>query len=225
MNIVDIANYFSRNNSYIPKSSLSSELYVTDDLYNKTRELQNLTTRDYKERSINVYLAFDEIIVSDYALGDNQRVVSNEKISAQIVPYKGKLIKKIFINNKLVNEKYIEEKDVNKISKSIYLIANYHTHPLHVEKENKTWGFFSDVDLISFSNNKLLLSTGLITKSYWLLVKTNSYNPINIPNYIEKYRNLINDTNYSYEVLVDNIRSFGIEVYYSTGGKVYSKYV
>lgn len=224
MNIVDIANHFSRNGSYIPKSSLSVELSVPDDLYIKSREIQKLTNLDYKERSINVYLAFDEIVVSDYTLGNNERVISNERISAQIVPYKGRLIKKIYINNKLVNEKYIDEKDVNKISKSIFLISNFHTHPLHIEKESKTWGFFSDVDLNSFCSSRNLLSTGLITKSYWLLVKTNSYNPINISNYISEYRDIINEANPSYEGLIENIRSFGIEVYNSSGGKVYTRY-
>lgn len=176
------------------------------------------------ERALNIYSAYGEIITTDHTIGTDERVQTNDKISVKFEHYKDDLYYKIIeINGKVYFKDKASVTDINKLERSVLSIMNFHTHPLHSEYNFKTWGFFSDIDLSSFIQNKSLPSIGLLTKSIWLLVKLKPNLNLNISEYSQLYHSLYHEEIPNYQPLIDYLTINGVAVYYSEGSGVLKK--
>lgn len=202
-------------------SDLGNQVELPSEVYKKLMLIKDYTKKDGRERALNVYVAFNELIATDHTIGTNENVKTNDKISLRMEPNGDKYFNKIVeINDKVYLKKKESLADFNKMDRNIYSTMTFHTHPLHDEYNFKTWGFFSDIDINSLVSAKSLPSMGLVTKSIWLLVKVRSSDNPDVKEYSSLYHSLYNADIPNYQPLIDYLNAHGLAVFHSEGSVI-----
>lgn len=219
-NFVTLLKKVSSKKSLPESWDIPKQFVLDKTIYSRVNGLKELTNKDRRERAMSFYLAYDELIVGKYTLGDERSVTTSDKIMLKLSPSPDGAILQIKVNDLLQINKKVTKKEIEKVDKNINQISSFHTHPIHFEKEVKTWGFFSDVDLNTFINSPLP-TMGLVTKSYWIIVKTKNYNKFKITDYMQLYNIELEKEQPYYQNLIDYMNNSGIKVYHSEMGQIY----
>lgn len=178
--------YWSENNVFPNSYELKPNLSLPEDFWKKIAELSRLTRADGHERSISVFWAEDDWVVTSTIRGSEKAVTSGGSVLVRYVPTTRReyFRKEILVDDKLYSKKEVYYKNMPKKIEVKYLF-NLHTHPVHKyqNSDQEYYGFFSLQDLISQLKTNAVLS-GLVTDKLWLIFRTNQ-SPSVLNNYEE----------------------------------------
>ena len=222
MNILDQLQLATEKQIRFRKRQLGQSFAFPSEYKSKLEAIKHLTSRDGRERMLSIYSVFGELFITEYTIGSDQAVRSKEAIAAKMQSINQKRVKLIITAQGKSYTKFIDTEKAMKMSKRIDLLVSYHTHPIHTEGEKQTWGFFSVTDLMTFITNNKLLATGLITKSYWLLLKTDNFTNLDYNMYNQIYTDLIHSGEHNFTRLISFLNQSGLLVYQSANGSTYN---
>ncbi|MCK9369075.1 hypothetical protein M0R04_03885 [Candidatus Dojkabacteria bacterium] len=172
-----------QKSGHIPyESELPHEISFEPSFWKRVNQIRVETKNDNHERAFSVFMADNELILTENVKGTTKSVSSNNTVSVRYIHGKkeGCLTREIYVDSSLYSSNEVYYKNVPKQISVSYLF-NIHTHPEF--KETKTYGYFSLVDINSFVNSKALV-TGMIGEKFNLLMKSNK-SPRALLNYEE----------------------------------------
>jgi len=178
--------YWSENKVFPNSYEMPQQLSLPEDFWKKIEELHKLTKADGHERSISVFWAEDDWVVTSTIRGTEKQVTSGGSVLVRYVPTSKReyFRKEILVDDKLYSKREVYYKSMPKQIVVKYMF-NLHTHPAHTYegREEPYYGFFSLQDLVSQLQTKAVVS-GLVTNKLWLIFRTNQ-SPSILNNYEE----------------------------------------
>src|SRR3989338_6386761 len=116
---------FAKTN--LPEISDLPKLFLLDKtIYSRLNGLRELTEKDKRERAMSFYIAYNELVIGKYTLGDEKSVSSNDRINVRLVPEKEHAILKIVVNESVQINKKVDIKEIKSLDRSIKQIASFH---------------------------------------------------------------------------------------------------
>jgi len=182
---------WSESGVYANNFELPKYLTLPEEFWKKIEQLHKETKADGHERSISVFWAEDDWVVTSTIRGTEKQVTSGGSVLVRYVPTSKPeyFRKEILVDQKLYSKKEVYYKKMPKKIEVLYLF-NLHTHPPHKtegivpnSENNLFYGFFSLQDVKSLLQSKAPL-TGLVTDKLWLIFRTNQ-SPQLLNNYDE----------------------------------------
>lgn len=162
-----------KENKVLPYSfNLPKQIVFPENFWKEIVKMYKSTASDGMERAISVFWVDGDLVLTSLIKGDQKSVKTNSSVEVKYEQsiHKGYLKKKIFVDGSIYSEKEIYYKNLPKKTSLQYLF-NLHTHPAHHTMEKDIYGFFSSIDIQTFTGSDAII-TGLITDKLWILIKT-----------------------------------------------------
>lgn len=177
------------NNRVFPfENNLPKGINFPTDFWTQIITLFKKTRTDNHERSVTLFWADGELVITPTTIGTESSVTPYAKIKITYKPTHNReyYFKYVIVNGKTYKkEKVYYKKIPNKIE--LHRLFNLHTHPPHPRNERDTnqsgstiagdyrnrfsYSFWSRQDIVSFLTSKAII-TGLITDRLLLLIRT-----------------------------------------------------
>jgi len=178
VNYSEFFNYLKRWRTakrYPPASAWPKEINLDRFGWEGINKLYHLTKLDLHEYETSFFYLDGETLITTPLRGTYEQVTSNHSLEVKYEIDQKKRIyyRNVIIDGKVSSRSAIKPEKLLKHSQ-VGFLYNVHTHPKHINLGGQTtYSFFSDTDIRSLLKSDALVA-GLITDSFWLVVKTDS---------------------------------------------------
>lgn len=158
---------------YPTAGSWPNEITLDRRAWDGIERLYNLTQMDGHEYETSFFYLDGETYLSTPLRGTTNEVRAQHslQVNYQIDQAKRVYYRNVVLDGKLINKTVVTPESIKKPTQVGFLF-NIHSHPEHVNfAQQVTYSFFSDTDIRSLLASDALVS-GLVTDSFWLVVKT-----------------------------------------------------
>lgn len=143
--------------------------------WDTVKTIHRLTEKDGHEYEASLFYEGDQIFTTKPHRGTESTVTANHSLQVKFIPNQAKQVyeKQIILDKNIISRETVHPDKLPKQIESGFLF-NMHTHPNHFNSTGeKTYGFFSDIDINSLLGSSAYLM-GLVTDEFWLVCKTDS---------------------------------------------------